>query len=251
MLVLTIVTVFLSAVAAVAGVHAVVLTRQGNRTADEQLRLQREQAAMIPRLRVADIRFLRSDAVDEVRDTLRKIEAGKRQARAEQEAYEREMDAWQQEQERPGASRLNPQPMSPERRRLMMDPSVYPERYYEGPTPTAILDFRLVNDGKMAASDISGTLLLQHPDLQPIEGFPGLDDSEVSGPDEGYYRVNVVGIRKLLPGHEVAYRVGLRTTQPGEDNMVEIGYEFITPAGFPLSGNQSVELLPSTPFEQR
>jgi hypothetical protein len=251
MLVLTILGVVLSAVAAAAGVYAVILTRQGNRTSDEQLRLQREQAAMIPRLRVANIRFLRPDDLEEVRDTLRHIEAGRRRARAEEEQYERDMEAWRREQQRPGASRLNPQPMSRERRHLMLDQREHPERYYEGLTPTAILDLRLVNDGKVAAHDISGTLLLQHPHLQPIEGFPRMDASEVSGPEEGFYRVNVVGIRELLPGDEITYRVALRATPPGEDNMVEIGYEFITPAGFPLSGNQSVELAPSTPREHQ
>lgn len=227
MLFLAIVSAIGAVTAAIAGVVSVILTRRGNKVQDRQLQLQEELAAMIPHLKVSDIRFLNPRNSEKVMETLREMQQKKRedgQASAEEERRKQKSAEWE----------------------AISDPVRHARRHYRGPTPNAVLVFQIKNEGKTAAHDISGTLQLEAAYLVPLD-FPGMDIEKIAGREEGFYQVNLPRITELLPGHTVEYQIALQAANPGGDNKVRIKYD-VTPAhGISLTGKESVELVSSSP----
>jgi hypothetical protein len=71
----------LSLLAAVAAAWATVYYgRRSSRNQEEQLRLQRKTATMVPDLKVSDVRFLQPRSVWEVQDTMEEVEKAKQEA---------------------------------------------------------------------------------------------------------------------------------------------------------------------------
>lgn len=241
------------------------LTQQGLEVQDRQLQLQEEQAAMIPRIEVSDIRFYRPEDSSEFRDVLREVEQNRRKDerdRSAEEERKRKYAEWEQqkkekEKERENDSlyyRFNPidkygiSDRNPYEKMTipMPDPTRYGGYRYDGPKPDAVLDFQIINRGKTAAHDISGTLRLEAFWLQPVN-FPAMDDREISDPDEGFFKVDLVRVTELLPGHTVDYRIALQAIHPGSYKKVKVQYEFITPDGVNLKDEKAVEWVHSSP----
>lgn len=246
-------------IAAGAAIYSVVLTNRGLRSQGEQLRLQKDQAAMIPTLEVSDVRFLRPQDAEDVRATVREMAKKKQedqQAKAEAEWYEQKSAEWEEAQRQKfysSRSSINPY-MKPNRDIAEMslassDPARFERRHYSGPMPHAVLDLEITNSGKTAAENISGTLQLGASRLRPID-FPDMDDRGISGPHEGYYRVQLARVGELLPDHKVAYRIALEGHSSNNDKSVHIKYEFVTPAGISLEDEKILELVTSWPREQ-
>ena len=209
----------LSLLAAVAAAWATVYYgRRSSRNQEEQLRLQREIATMVPNLKVSDVRFLQPRSVWEVEATMREVEKAKQEAEEEQQRKER--GEW-----------YLPSPSDP----AMPDPRVQERRGYEGPEPGAVMEIELDNAGRTAAHDVSGTISMKCDPLE-ILGFPGLDASEVSDPDEaGIVTAEVGTIPEILPGRRESFRVAIAIHQEPKE-AVTLKYDFTTPAGFPTSG---------------
>lgn len=236
--------------------QSVTLTQQGLEVQDRQLQLQEEQAAMIPRLEVSDIRFYRPEDSSEVRDVLREVEQNRRKDERERTAEEerkRKSAEWEQKQAekrrnepfyRPDWTEVNP--YRDYGMYMYSDPLLSGGHRYDGPKPNAVLDFQIVNKGKTAAHDISGTLRLEASYLNPLD-FPAMDNREISGPDEGFFKVELVRVPELLPGHTTEYRIALQAEYPGDNKKVQIQYEFITPDGINLKDEETVELVSSSP----
>lgn len=257
-----VVSLVIGGIAAYYARRSVILTEQGMAVQDRQLQLQEEQATMIPRLEVSGIRFLRPEDSPEVQETRREMEEKRRedeQERAEEEERKRKFVEWEQKQEE--EQRNNP--YSLRQRNPYEDLEILPmfdadtvsdysdpvrssRRNYGGPMPNAVLDFQIANKGKAAARDISGTLNLDAAYLRPLD-FPGMDDRGISGPDEGFFRVDLVRVPELT-GHTAEYRIALQAKHPGGNNKVWIKYEFITPDGIiNLKNEKAVELIPGSP----
>lgn len=245
--------------------QSVTLTQQGLEVQDRQLRLQEEQATMRPRLEAADIRFYRPEDSSEVRYVLREVEENRRkgeQGRAAEEDRKQKYAEWERqkkEKERKLQNdplpRLGPRDLSGLAERnpyeQIMIPRVDPTRYlaghrYDGPKPDAILEFQIANKGKTAAHDISGTSRLDASYLHPLD-FPAMDNLGISGPDEGFFEVDLVRVSELLPEHTFEYKIALRAKHPGSDNKVVVQYEFITPDGVTLNGEMQTEMVPGSP----
>lgn len=226
---------------------------------------RRKQAAMTPRLEVSDIRFYRPEDSSELREVLREVEQNRRedeQERVAEKERKRKSIEWERqkkekEKERkndPLYHRFNPidkygiSDRNPYEDIMM--PMPVPKRYrgysYDGPKPNAVLDFQIINRGKTAAHDISGTLRLEASCLQPLD-FPAMDDQEISDPDEGFFKVDLVRVTELLPGHTVEYRIALQAIHPGSDKKVQVQYEFITPDGVNLKDEKAIEWVHSSP----
>jgi hypothetical protein len=259
MLFFTIVGAIGGTIAAGAAIYGVILTMRGIRTQAEQLHLQKDQAAMIPTLEVSNVRLVHAQDSEEVQATaweMAKKKQDDQEAQAEAEWYEQKAAEWEKERQQKfslGPSAINPYIKSD--RRMMelhlatTDPARFERRHYNGPMPNAVLDLEIANNGKVAAENIFGILKLQAPYLRPID-FPDMDDRDISGPDEGFYRVQLARVSELLPDHKVEYRVGLQVTDPDGDNKVWIQYEFVTPAGVSLEGERTIELVPDPPRER-
>ena len=177
--------------------RSVILTERGMAVQDEQLQLQKEQAAMIPRLEVSDIRFIRPEGSPEFREARDEIEEKRRedeQERAEEEERKRKSAEWEDEQNKnPFRIKIR----NPYENTLHINRFDFAEvmdygdsgRNYDGPIPNAILDFQITNNGKAAAHGISGTLKLESAHLLPLD-FPYMDDRGIYGPDDGFFRVD-------------------------------------------------------------
>jgi hypothetical protein len=184
----------------------------------EQLRLQREIATMVPDLKVSDVRFLQPRSVWEVHATMREVEKAKQEAEEEQQRKER--GEWYM------PSSLDP---------ALFDPRVQERRGYGGPEPGAVMEIELENAGRTAAHNVSGTISMKRDPLE-ILVFPGLDASEVSDPDEaGIVTAEVGTIPEILPGQRGSFRMAMVIRQEPKE-AVTLKYDFITPAGFPTSG---------------
>jgi hypothetical protein len=201
-----------------AGVAGTLVTfhygRRSSRNQEEQLRLQREQSTMVPDLRVSDIVFLNPRSVEEVKDTMEEVEKREQAEEAQQrggELYDPPIDV------------------------TLYDAGVREQRYYYGPEPDAVMVIKLENAGRTAAHNVSGTISMERAPLEILD-FPGLDASEVSAPDEaGIVTAEVGTIPEILPGRSGSFRVAtVIHLEPKED--VTLKYDFITPAGFPTSG---------------
>jgi hypothetical protein len=117
----------------------------------------------------------------------------------------------------------------------MLDPRVQEQRDYKEPEPDAVMEIELENTGRTAAHDVSGTISMKRDPLE-ILYFPGLDASEVSDPNEtGIMTAEVGTIPEILPGRRGSFRVAIVIRQEPKE-AVTLKYDFITPAGFPTSG---------------
>jgi len=198
--------------------------RRSSRNQEEQLRLQRETATMVPDLKVSNVRFLEASSVWEVQDTMEEVEKeAKRKAEEEQQREER--GEW----------------YIPPPNHASYDPRVQEQRDYEGPEPDVVMEIELENTGRTAAHDILGTISMKRVPLEVLD-FPGLDASEVSAPDEAEIVSAEVGtIPKILSGRKGSLRVAIVIhLEPKEDATLK--YDFITPAGFPTSEEWVVPL---------
>lgn len=272
MLFLAIVSAVGAVIAAATGVTSVILNRrgntltyQGNDVQDRVLQLQEEQAAMIPRLEVSDIRFYKPEDSPEVWDVLQEVEQNRRKDERERVAEEerrRKSIEWERQKkekvkerendpiyhrfnpiDKSGVSDINPYGniMMPVYRGALQ----FRGHRYDGPLPNAVLDFQIINKGKTAAHDISGTLTLEASCFQPLD-FPAMDDREISGPDGGFFEVGLGRVTELLPGHTTEYRIALQAIHPGSDK-VQVQYEFITPDGINLKDEKAIEWVHSSP----
>jgi hypothetical protein len=205
----------LSLFAAVAGAWTTIYYgRRNSWNQEEQPRLQREQSTMVPDLRVSDIVFLNPRSVEEVEDTLEEVEKREQAEEAQRrggELYDPPIDV------------------------TLYDPGVMEQRYYYGPEPDAVMVIKLENAGRTAAHNVSGTISMERAPLEILD-FPGLDASEVSAPDEaGIVTAEVGTIPQILPGRSGSFRVATVIHLEQKED-VTLKYDFITPAGFPTSG---------------
>ncbi len=197
--------------------------QEQRRLQQEQLRLQRETATMVPDLKVSNVRFLQPSSVWEVENTMEEVEKAKREAEEEQQRNER--GEW-----------YIPSALDPS----MFDPQVRQKRDYEGPEPDAVMEIELENAGRTAAHNVSGTISMKRDPLEILD-FPGLDASEVSDPDEaGIVTAEVGTIPEILPGRRESFQVAMVIRQEPKE-AVTLKYDFITPAGFPTSGEWVVD----------
>ncbi len=244
-IILTGVGILVSGVAAWAAIRSVILTKRGLETQQEQLRLQREQASMAPELKCSDVRLLDPMSVEDVLDTLQEAERGKREEerkKAEREQYQRELIVWEARKKISGMGSFLSRPQDPDTSPMRylntvpLDPLTSSRRNYRGPIPDAVMEVELHNKGRTAARDITGFISLHESVLQLLD-FPGLDAYEVSGPDEdGYLTAEVSVIGELLPKQKDSFRIGIAIHWPPEETVIQLKYDFITPAGHATAG---------------
>lgn len=251
-IVLTALGLVVSGVAAWAAIRSVILTKRGLETQQEQLRLQREQAAMVPELECSDVRLLEPAYVEEVLDTMQEAEKGRQdeeRRKAERQQYERELAAWEARSSVPGMMGSSmPKPQDPETSplrfydRVNLGPLTSAQRYYRGPVPGAVMEVEIHNQGRIAARDITGFISSDKNCLELLD-FPGLDAYEVFGPDEDSFLTAEVGtISELLPKQRDSFRVAVTFHQPSKDIVTEIRYDFITPAGHTTKGKMDLTI---------
>jgi hypothetical protein len=247
--VLTVLGLVFSGVAAWAAIRSVILTKRGLETQQEQLCLQREQAAMVPELKCSDVRFLDPDSVEEVLDTIQEAEKGKQEEKHkkdEREQYHRDLAAWEARQSMPGLGSMLPRPRDPDTDpirhigRFNLDSLTLAQRSYRGPIPDAVVEVPLHNKGRTAARDIIGFISLDR-NLLELLNFPGLDAYEVSGPDkDGFLTAEVGTISEILPKQEESFRVAVTLYPPSKETVTEVRYDFITPAGHAAEGKMEL-----------
>ena len=237
MLVLTILGIAISLVIGLTAIYyarrssryaeqSVNLTQLGLEVQDRQLQLQEEQAVMTPRLMILDIRFYRPEDSYEVWGILREVEQNRlrdEQKRAVEEERKRKSAEWEQEQK----EKLGNEPFSHSLAGMINPyrkiPSAHPNplqftgHHYDGPMPNVILDLQVINKGKTAAHDISGTLRLEENWLRPLN-FPGMDHQEIT--IKGSCKVDLVRVPELLPGRTAKYYIAFKEKHPGDDNDV-------------------------------
>lgn len=222
---------------------------QGLEAQQEQLRLQREQAAMVPELECSDVRLLEPAYVEEVLDTMQEAEKGRQdeeRRKAERQQYERELAAWEARSSVPGMGSSMPKPQDPETSplrfydRVNLGPLTPAQRYYRGPVPGAVMEVEIHNQGRIAARDITGFISSDKNYLELLD-FPGLDASRVFSPDEDSFLTAEVGtISELLPKQRDSFRIAVTLHLPSDDTVTEVRYDFITPAGHTAKGKKEI-----------
>jgi hypothetical protein len=250
-IILTGMALVVSGVAAWAAIRSVVLTKRGLETQHEQLRLQREQAAMIPELECSDVRFLDPASVEEILDTMQEAEKGRQEEdrrKAEREQYQRNLAAWEARSSVPGMGSSMPKPQDPEASplrfydRVNLGPLTSAQRYYRGPVPDVVMEVEIHNKGRTAAKDITGFVSLDGNLLELLD-FPGLDSYELAGPyEDGFLTAEIGTISELLPKQKDSLRVAIAFHLPPEETTTDMRYEFITPAGHAAKGDKELTL---------
>lgn len=244
--ILTIIGILVSGVAAYAAIRSVTLTKRGLEAQQEQLRLQQDQAAMMPDLVCSDVTFLDPASVEEVIDTLEEVAKNKREEerkRVEKEQYQRELAEWEARRRVSKMGSILPPPQDPETSPMRalgymrnVDPVTAAQRSYRGPKPDAVMLIELRNKGKTAATDITGTISANKKIFELLH-FPRLDVDKLSGPDnDDFLTAEISLIPELLPGRKDNFRVAIMFYPPSEDTEFHLKYDFITPAGHAVKG---------------
>jgi hypothetical protein len=236
----TVVGIAISGVAAWAAIRSAQLTRRGLDKQEEQLRIERELASMIPELKLSKITVGNPSEYEEVSNTLQERD----------QAIQREADELRQrEQQQERESRPRPpggmgdwlafdMPVVRPLDTGAFDPFTLEQRDYRGPAPDAVMLIQLRNDGRSAANDITGTITTSAEYVRVLE-FPGLDAYDVSEPDEsGVHTAELGTISELLPGRTDVFKVGITLGSGGEPDLQQwsVQYNFITPSGHGASG---------------
>jgi len=255
MLVLTILGVGLSGLAAWAAIKSVTLTRAGLAKQEEQLRIERGLASMVPKLEVSDVRFTDTRRFEEVADTLQEREEAIRKEREEtQRAEERRRreeqrrNAERELQEGPSGGSLSDwlssygsgpffeMDLSQLSDVAGLDPYTLEQRDYRGPEPDAVMQIVLKNVGLTAAVDITGSVTT-NANHGTMLSFPGLDVESVTQPGEGSSHTAELGtISELLPGRSEAFRIAVVAGPQTPEEEWSLKYQFITPSGHGVSG---------------
>jgi hypothetical protein len=171
----------LAGIAAFTGVVGIWLSIRHNRErarereedrqlSEEQLRLAQEQAARLPSLEVSDVLLLE---IKEVADNrLHELVRETEEERAEEERTRREYEARLEEIQRrspPYARDVERWSLENEFRLFLMGDRMGDR--YEGPLPDKVVRVSLVNRGKIAAFEITGTFRFEAAYLEPLGYF--------------------------------------------------------------------------------